>query len=240
MLSGARRGAPRVAGAAARPSPRPLLLPQRVPGPHRQRAVRVGLAPPRAADDRGAAGAPGAGAADTAGAPPQPGAPPIAGVVGGAPRVPEGASTDLGVLYRRFLKVQGAWGGSEVLRAGPAEPKAAERRHGAVGSAITLLHTPRPRRQLALPYWQETPGARWKLAGVVGLTLAGTGVRFPGVGCGQLRGHGLAPQPPGPQQRPPLLSTPHNTPPNAARLRPWHPSPPIPPASSSTSSGATL
>lgn len=31
--------------------------------------------------------------------------------------------------------------------------------------------------QMALPYWQENPGARWKLAGVVGLTLATTGVR---------------------------------------------------------------
>jgi len=31
--------------------------------------------------------------------------------------------------------------------------------------------------QLALPYWRETPEARWRLAGVIGLTLAGTGVR---------------------------------------------------------------
>ncbi|KAG2448817.1 hypothetical protein HYH02_006168 [Chlamydomonas schloesseri] len=30
--------------------------------------------------------------------------------------------------------------------------------------------------QLALPYWQEEKSARWKLAGVVGLTLATTGV----------------------------------------------------------------
>jgi hypothetical protein len=37
------------------------------------------------------------------------------------------------------------------------------------------------RAQLALPYWQENTSARWKLAGVVGLTLATTGVR-----CGAL------------------------------------------------------
>jgi len=31
--------------------------------------------------------------------------------------------------------------------------------------------------QLVLPYWMECPSARWRLAGVVGLTLATTGVR---------------------------------------------------------------
>jgi hypothetical protein len=31
--------------------------------------------------------------------------------------------------------------------------------------------------QLVLPYWTEEPSARWRLAGVVGLTLATTGVR---------------------------------------------------------------
>lgn len=31
--------------------------------------------------------------------------------------------------------------------------------------------------QLVLPYWVEVPSARWRLAGVVGLTLATTGVR---------------------------------------------------------------
>lgn len=30
--------------------------------------------------------------------------------------------------------------------------------------------------QLALPYWREEPAARWKLAGVVALTVATTGV----------------------------------------------------------------
>jgi hypothetical protein len=90
----------------------------------------------------------------------------------------QGPSTDLAVIYSRMFKVCAArlherragQCGATCSGAPPPPPPPPPR-----GGALTAAAP--PAAQLALPYWQESAEARWKLAGVVGLTLATTGVR---------------------------------------------------------------
>jgi hypothetical protein len=83
----------------------------------------------------------------------------------------EGPSTDLSVIYERLQRVREGLVGMEGEVAPPCigGPPHHDSRPP---SACLPAHT-----QLVLPYWVEEPSARWRLAGVVGLTLGTTAVR---------------------------------------------------------------
>jgi hypothetical protein len=74
----------------------------------------------------------------------------------------EGPSTDPSVIYERLQRVR-LWcmQACAVRWQGPTDP---------VGCCLCCV-------QLVLPYWLECPSAKWRLAGVVALTLGTTAVR---------------------------------------------------------------
>lgn len=90
-------------------------------------------------------------------------------------RKQEGASTDLAVILPRLRKV----GCSFIHRCRRAPPCCRFCERVCLPLLLDPLHSA-PAVQLALPYWTESDdrnSARWKLAGVVALTLGTTGVR---------------------------------------------------------------
>ncbi|KAF8071082.1 ABCC2 [Scenedesmus sp. PABB004] len=88
-----------------------------------------------------------------------------------APAAIEGPSTDIAVIGARLQRVRRG-----ARRRGTPPAEAAAQPSPTAAARRTPRGAHRAPRQLVLPYWQEVPSARWRLAGVVGLTLATTGV----------------------------------------------------------------